>query len=301
MQTKLLTNILLFIKNVFCLYFIYFFNILYYKIFYNNSYKCIKKFKAKGVKELYYSYTWGTLTMDIFLMLRTSRFFYINIFYIFYIFYIFKIIEILLLHQFIIFLKNLKKFNILINILSFHYNLIMKVHLFKKDIYLSNNPSKYKFWRRYSVYNTFFFFFFLFLKFFLINLNIIIFNLYLWIFTYYTRFVLKIKYNKNVLIKYNLKKIKNKLYSYFSSFFNKIINKIFKNYNIKINIKYYYNIIKKKLMNSLICFLLLIKNKLLMIKEFYFIYFVNILFFTVLKNKGNIIIYYIFLFFKYFK
>ena len=301
MQTKWLTNIILFIKNVFCIYCIYFFNILYYKIFYNNAYKCLKKFKEKGIKEFYYSYTLGTLTMDILIILRISRFFYIIFFYIFYIFYIFKIIEIYFLNQFIIFLKTLKIFDVLINILSFHYNLIMKVHILKKNIYLSNKPSKYKFLRRFSVYNTFFFFNVLYLKVFLISLNFIIFDLYLWLFTYYTRFLIKIKYKKKLLIKYNIKKVKNKFYAYFSTIFNKIVNKIFQNYNIKMTIKYYYNKIKKYIINSLNLLILKVKKNLLMIKEFYFIYFVNMLFFLALKNKGNLIFYYIFLFFKYLK
>lgn len=301
MYYKIFINIILFIKNCCCIYFIYFFNILYYKIFYNHSYKCLKKFKVKGIKELYYSYTCGTLTMDILLMLRVSRFLYIIFFYFFYIVYIFKISQIYIFNKFIMFLKKKKKFYIIINILNFHYNLIMKVHLFKKDVYLNNNPSKYKFWRRFSVYNTFFFFNALYIKFFFVNLNNILFELYLWLFTYYTRFLVKIKNNKKFTIKYNVKRIKAILSSQFSYIFNKIIDKIFQNYNIKMTLKYYYNKIKKYFLNLFNIIIIKVKKYFLMLKESYFKYFVNIIFFKILKNKGNLIIYYIFLFFKYLK
>lgn len=119
-----------------------------------------------------------------------------------------------------------------------------------------------------------------------------------WINTYYIRFLRKISIIKS---NYRIKKIKNNILFILGNKINKILDKIFQNYNIKITLKYYYNKIKKYVLNSFNIIALKIINFFILIREFYFKYFINAIFFSMLKNKGNLIFYYIFLFFKYFK
>lgn len=298
-----LTYIFANFRNLLCLYFIYFFNILYYKIAYNNIYKTLDKFKEKKYKDVYYTYVSATSCMDIILMRMFSRFFYTVFFSFFYFIYIWKIIQI----EFYFFFNCIQKFLVFfITIFNWHYSLIMKAHILKDNIYKKNqfiDLYQFKFLRRYSVYNTFFFFFLLYLKSFLIDIYDIIFNLYLWIMTYYIRFINKFKRNLNTKysIKYNIKIYKNKFILKSNDMYDIIVDKIYKNYNIKITLKYYYNKTKTLCLNMFTFMLLKITNFILMIKEFYFKKIVNVIFFKILKNKGNLIIYYIFLFFKYFK
>lgn len=80
-----------------------------------------------------------------------------------------------------------------------------------------------------------------------------------------------------------------------------LLDKIFQNYNIRMTLNYYYNKNKRYLINLYNIVILKIKNYIDFIKEVYFKYFVNFIFFQILKNKGNLIIYYIFLFLKYLK
>lgn len=286
-------SIILNVKSFILLYLIYIFNILYYTIFYNNMYK-----NLKNENLFYYFYTKGYLIINIFLYF--SKFFNIMFFYIFYIIYIYKIIKIYVLKLFIFIFKQLGIYYFFIDVLELHYSLIMKAHILKNKKYL-NNISKYNFLWYYNLYNTFIFYF-IYFKFCILKLNFFLFELYLWSFTYYIRFLIKIKNNKKYTIKYNIQQIKNKIYLKLSNILNKIVDKIFQNYNIKMTLKYYYNIIKKYLLNMYGKIVLNIKNFYLKIKEIYFTY-VNIIFFNIFKNKGksNTIFYYIFLFFKYLK
>jgi hypothetical protein len=80
-----------------------------------------------------------------------------------------------------------------------------------------------------------------------------------------------------------------------------LLDKIFQNYNIRMTLNYYYNKNKRYLINLYNIVILKTKNYIDFIKEVYFKYFVNFIFFQILKNKGNLIIYYIFLFLKYLK
>lgn len=66
-------------------------------------------------------------------------------------------------------------------------------------------------------------------------------------------------------------------------------------------IKYYYSKIKRYLINLFNIISLNIKIFINLIKEAYFKYFVNFIFFQILKNRGNLINYYIFIFLKYLK
>lgn len=288
-------NIILYVKSCILFYFIYIFNLLYYTIFYNNMYNWFKAFK--GVNKIYHFYTRGILTIDIFLILYVSCFFNIMFFYIFNIIYIYKIIKIYVLKQFIFNFKRLGIYYFLINVLELHYNLIMKVHLLKTKKILNNNIYKYKFLWHISVYNLFFYF--IYLKFCISKLNFVLFKLYLWSFTYYIRFLIKIKNNKKYTIKYNIQKIKNKIYLKFSYIVNKI-DKIFQNNNIKITFKYYYNTIKKFIINFFISKLLKFENSIFEIKELYLKYFINVIFLNRIKNKENTAIwYYKFLYLKF--
>ena len=120
------------------------------------------------------------------------------------------------------------------------------------------------------------------------------------------RFLKRIKNDQKYSIKYIIQKKKNFLFLKFSNLLNKIEDKIYQNYNIKMTLKYYYNIKKKFLISLFSKIRLNIKNFFLIIKNMYFIYIVNDLFYFIFTSKtkvtkGNTIIFYIFLFFKYLK
>lgn len=306
MLNKIFRIIIIYIKDFICLYFIYIFNILYYQVYYNYNYKSLRQFKKKESEE-YYSYTFGTYTMDIIWNLNICRFIFIMFFYFYYILYVLKIIKFYHFRKFINFFSKIAKF--LIFMLEFHYNLIMQIHLFKNEVHqnlLKNETynksfKKHFFLRNYSVYNTFFIFYVYYLSFLILFFGSILFNISLWIFTYYTRFINQIKTNKKYSIKYNIKLYKNKLLSKINNFFYMLLDKIFQNYNIRMTLNYYYNKNKRYLINLYNIVILKTKNYIDFIKEVYFKYFVNFIFFQILKNKGNLIIYYIFLFLKYLK
>lgn len=285
------------------LYFIHFFNILYYKIAYNHIYKTLKKFKEDKYKNIYYTYVPATPCKDIILVRRFSRFFYIIFFIFFYFIFIWKIIQVELYFFYNCIQKSL---NFLIYIFDWHYSLVMKAHILKDNIYKKDlfiELYQFKFLRRYSVYNTFYFFNLLYLKSLKADIYDIIFNLYLWVRTYYIRFISHLKKNMNTKysIKYNIKIYKNKFILKSNDLYDIIVEKMYKNYNVKITLKYYYNKTKTKWLNMLFFIILNIKNFLFIIKDFYFKKIVNVIFFKILKNNGNLIIYYIFLFLKYFK
>lgn len=300
MSNKIFWCIILYIKNFICLYFIYFFNLLYYQIYYNCNYKSFRQFITVEGRNLHYSYTFGTFSMDIMWNLYKCRLIFIMFFYFYYILYFLKVIKYYQIKKFVKILKNYVNAKFLIFLLEFHYSLIMKVHLFKNEAY-NKNLQKYWFFRNYSVYNTFFIFYAYYLNFFILVIFSILFTISLWISTYYIRFMNQIKNNKKYSIKYNIKLYKNKLILKINSITYKVLDKIFQNYNIKMTLNYYYNKMKRYLINLYNIIILKIKNCLSFIKEIYFKHFVNFIFFQILKNKGNLIIYYIFIFLKYLK
>lgn len=299
----LLSYIFTNLKNLLCLYFIYFFNILYYKIGYNHIYKTLRKFREKKYKNIYYTYVPATPFKDIILMRRFTRIFYITFFLFFYLIYIWKIIQV----EFYFFYNCIQKIlNILIYIFDWHYGVIMRAHLLKENVYKKNEfieLYQFKFLRRYSVYNTFYIFFLLYLKVIMLDLSDIMFNLYLWSMTYYIRFKSHFKRNLNTKysIKYNIKMLKNKLILKSNDIYDIVVDIMYKNYNIKMTFKYYYNKIKTYLFTTFTIMILNIKNLISLLKEIYFKNFVHVIFFKILKNNGNLIIYYIFVFLKYFK
>lgn len=316
MHNKTFFNIKWYIINAVFLYLIYMFNVLYYIIFYPQSYKLFKILKTNNyfsnILFLFY-YVWFypiafyTLVLDLYFMLSINRYLNITFFYIFYVKYIYKIIKFFNIKQIIkqineiiklLKIKNIDIKNIyifLIEMLELHYNWVMKVHLFKNESYLSTQLVRYKNWLLLSIYNTKFYI--KFCAYSLIWCNIML-ILSAWINTYYIRFLRKISIIKS---NYRIKKIKNNILFILGNKINKILDKIFQNYNIKITLKYYYNKIKKYVLNSFNIIALKIINFFILIREFYFKYFINAIFFSMLKNKGNLIFYYIFLFFKYFK
>ena len=269
----------IFFSNLFFYYFIFFFNILYNKIYLNKIIQVTQIYKNSTTFYIYY----------FFILLN------IIIFIIYYIIFIFKIIQILNISI----LKNIinKNKKIIVLVFKVHYDILKDISLMKDIKY--NQKEKY-FLDVYLEYNM------LYYKYYIIYLKEFLhFNYYLWILSYFIRFYRKVKNNEKYTISYILRSYKNKLFDkihlMIEFIINKIKSKIPERSLLWMAIKYYCIKFKKFCINSYNFIVNKITDFIFSIKYFYYIYILNSIFYIILKNKGNLIIYYIFLFLKYTK
>lgn len=259
------------IKNIIFIYFIVCFNILYY-FFFNKLYINMYKYKTK-----------------IYVYFILYIFIHIILFIIYYILLIIYLFEIFYLKYY------LRKY---IYILEFHYSILKEIYLINLKKFNTNNILILDFYCKFSILLKLNYIFY-----FIEKLYNIVFDYYIWVETYFIRFYRKIKNNEKYTIKYNLLLYKKIYIDKIKNIKKKIKSKIVlpNKMHIKMSINYHYNKFKRLFFYLYHISLLKIKEIILEIKIFYFLYFIHLLFFYILKNNGNKIIYYIFLCLKYFK
>lgn len=275
--------------NIFIqLYFIYFFNLLYYMVYKRKSFKVIQLFFFKKNIILFLQYIY-------FIILIFTI--YILFFYIYYFSFFIKYIEIFYLKNF------LKKYPYLfIYLLQLHSKILICIN----QNYLDNlskikNKLKIKYYILFLKYNILFLIYYI--LFLIYNLYIIFYNnYYIWWYTDYIRYYNFIKNNEKFTIKYNFNIYKKK-YLLKQNKVKSIIKSKFsgKTKFFKMFVIYYYHKYKRffnTFFNKIISY---IKDCVYFIKYIYYNFIINIIFYQILKHKGTLIIYYIFLILKYIK
>jgi hypothetical protein len=274
------------------LYFIYFFNILYYKICHNKSFKI---FILPSIYKINIDFFFK------FIFYNLINFVYILLFYTYYFRYLLKLMYIYYPTFYLVCVKKI----------GFWYVFFLKLHFKTKininnyyQIFTSTSLNKNIFLYNYVLYDVFYSIYYI--IFFIHNIYLIYYyNYYIWWRTDFIRFSYKIHINRVngvYTIKYNWYYYKNKYILKKEKIINDIKNKILnKMKNVKMYIIYYYYKCKRFFINSFNKILYFISVFIYYIQYLYYHYLINLLFYPIIKYKGHLIIYYIFLVLKYIK
>lgn len=261
-------------QKIWFFFFLYFFNLLYYVIYKKNFYKTIKLFLLKK---------------EFFQFLKYIYYFfivYILFFYMYYFILFFKYIEIYYLRHYI---KN--KPLLFLFLIQLHFKTKVSIYQFMLNIKNKNNKNfLYKYFKYNITYNL------LYIYYLLYHIYIIYYNnYYIWWYTYFVRYYYLVKDNEKYTIKYNINILKNKYILKKNNVQNNIKNKFKgKTKYLKMSVIYYYHKNKRSLNVLFNKILYWINYIVSYIKSLYYFYFINFIFYWILKNNGTLIIYYIF-------
>lgn len=265
------------------LYFVNFFFYIYYIIF-NEFNKFSIFFFVKKYYFIYFYYFFKVL-------------FYLFFFFIFYLIFILKLLDkyytLYYIQKYTLFFLFLLKFN---------YNVIIDIIKY----YLKDNKDNKLFVYQYIKYILYYVSYYIII--FFNNLYIYYYdNYYIWWYTAVVRYYRKIViykgvYNEAYTIKYNVNLLKQKILLKKREIIALIKSKIqAKTKFLKMYFVYCYYKFKRLLNIFLNKILFFISDCILFIKYCYYTYFINFLFYYVMKNKGYLFISYIFLTLKYLK